>query len=106
MEKKPILPRGYKIPLIFAFLSGMTIMGSPKMNSDDQNSRMTAEAIKSFIVADNDKYDRPHNPESSLSGRQNNSADENKRDTDDYEPQCDTPVWAMCTKRKKIHRDD
>ena len=106
MKKKPTLLRGCKIPLVFSFLSGMTIMALSEMDSNDQNSKIHTVSLKSYIIADNDNDVRRHKPQESSSGRQNNSAEENKRDTDDYEPQCDTPVWAMCTKRKKNHNDD
>jgi ABC-type dipeptide/oligopeptide/nickel transport system ATPase component len=92
--------------LIFNFCLALIAFGATE-NVDHYNSRILDKKTHSFdyrVLAENDSDDDDSRRSNKNRNSQNNQ-NVNPKD-DDYEPQCNTPVWAMCTKRKKKHTDD
>ena len=77
---------------------------APSVISDTAYSVMSNEEKLLVIVDNKDRSENKRNGTDNRA-RSNDDQDDNKSSNEAYEPQCDTPVWAMCTRRKKKHDD-
>jgi hypothetical protein len=93
--------------LIIGFALSVIFINVESNNQIDLNEIYRKYLLKSqkIILVENDRDDLQENQFGSSEGSKNNNNDR-KSTNNDYEPQCDTPVWAMCTRRKKKHNDD
>ena len=77
---------------------------APSVTSDAAHSVKSNEEKLLVIVDNKDRSENKRNGTDNRA-RSNDDQDDNKSSNEAYEPQCDTPVWAMCTRRKKKHDD-
>jgi hypothetical protein len=93
--------------LIICFALSVIFISVAYNNQIDLNEISGKDYLKSqkIILVENDRDNAQENQFGASEGTKNNNNDR-KPTNNDYEPQCDTPVWAMCTRRKKKHDDD
>lgn len=106
MTKAHITSSRFKITSTYlVVLLSIVIMNKTEINKYGNLDKQFSKSNGTIIITENDADD-DQSSQPSRNRRSDPSNNTKKNNYDNYEPQCDTPVWAMCTKRKKKQSDD